>query len=344
MDTKNVNESIKIIGVGGAGCNDLAFMYKYNRPKEVDLWVFNTDKESLERNPVPNKLLLGKEFSIGTNREPQKGLQAAQESEEQIKEVLAGSTMVYLIAATSGGTGAGATPYIAKLCKEMGLPCVAVITTPFSFESLAALKRSQAAITQLRNYIDKVLVVDNEKRRHLPKEEKEHTHSPICKMDIREIYDYLEELRLYTAQERENSPKEEAEENKGKLNFFDSTSQTVASIVGGLVNIFQDNSRESQQFLAAQVGIDIIARGIAKGEDRAKKAVAQILASLEEEVGKIKKIFLILNYDKQPVTLDEVAVINEEITKAIGNQLEYSFVIGQDFSQGDNLSVTFLLL
>ena len=54
MDTKNVNESIKIIGVGGAGCNDLAFMYKYNRPKEVDLWGFNTDKESLERNLVPN--------------------------------------------------------------------------------------------------------------------------------------------------------------------------------------------------------------------------------------------------------------------------------------------------
>ena len=154
----------------------------------------------------------------------------------------------------------------------------------------------------------------------------------------------MEELRLYTAQERENSPKEEAEENKGKLNFFDSTSQTVASVVGGLVNIFQDNSRESQQLLAAQAGIDIIARGIAKGEDRAKKSVAQILASLEEEVGKIKKFFLILNYDKQPVTLDEVAVINEEITKAMGNQLEYSFVIGQDFSQGDNLSVTFLLL
>ena len=181
MDTKNVNESIKIIGVGGAGCNDLAFMYKYNRPKEVDLWVFNTDKESLERNLVPNKLLLGKEFSIGTNREPQKGLQAAQESEEQIKEVLAGSTMVYLIAATSGGTGAGATPYIAKLCKEMGIPCVAVVTTPFPFESLAALKRSKEAIVKLRDYVDEVFVVDNEKHRHLPKEEKKRIPNIIGK-------------------------------------------------------------------------------------------------------------------------------------------------------------------
>ena len=135
MDTKNVNESIKVIGIGGAGCNDVAFMYKYNQPKEGDLWVFNTDKESLERNPVPNKILLGKEFFTGTNRQPQKGLQAAQESEAQIKEVLASSTMVYLIAATSGGTGAGATPYIAKLCKEMGIPCVAVVTTPFPIRS-----------------------------------------------------------------------------------------------------------------------------------------------------------------------------------------------------------------
>ena len=339
MDTKNVNESIKVIGIGGAGCNDVAFMYKYNQPKEGDLWVFNTDKESLERNPVPNKILLGKEFFTGTNRQPQKGLQAAQESEAQIKEVLASSTMVYLIAATSGGTGAGATPYIAKLCKEMGIPCVAVVTTPFPFESLAAFKRSKEAIVKLRDYVDEVFVVDNEKHRHLPKEEKKRIPKPVQKMSM-EIKDALEEAKLYTAKENPIF----AKEDNGKLNIFDSTSQTVASVVDGLITILKTSNSKDFQFLAVNQGTDIIARGIARGEERAKESVAQLLASLEGEIEKIKKIFLILNYDKQPVTLDEIAVIKEEITKVMGNQQGYSFVLGQDFSQGDNLSITLLVL
>lgn len=155
-----------------------------------------------------------------------------------------------------------------------------------------------------------------------------------------EIKDALEEAKLYTAKENPIF----AKEDNGKLNIFDSTSQTVASVVDGLITILKTSNSKDFQFLAVKQGTDIIARGIARGEERAKESVAQLLSSLEGEIEKIKKIFLILNYDKQPVTLDEIAVIKEEITKVMGNQQGYSFVLGQDFSQGDNLSITLLVL
>jgi cell division protein FtsZ len=133
-DTSPVTR-IKVIGIGGAGCNAVARMMQKG-PPGVEYYVLNTDRQSLLASPVPNKLAIGPKITngLGAGSDPAVGKQAPLEDTERIIEILEGADMVFVAAGLGGGTGTGAAPVVASLAKELNALTVAVVTKPFRFE------------------------------------------------------------------------------------------------------------------------------------------------------------------------------------------------------------------
>src|SRR5436189_6053051 len=132
---KHHKSIIKVIGVGGGGSNAVNHMYKQGI-KDVEFVVCNTDNQSLNGSPVPNKLQIGVNLTegLGCGANPEVGKNAALESKDKIREMLAGTKMVFITAGMGGGTGTGAAPVIAKIAKDMDILTVGIVTAPFSFE------------------------------------------------------------------------------------------------------------------------------------------------------------------------------------------------------------------
>lgn len=165
LDMEDIVPPIKVIGVGGGGCEIVSYLYKYSAPKyTIDYWAFDTDVESLEMTPIPNKLLLGKDLDQGTNQHVEKGLLAAFDSEEQIREILTTATVVFLVAVASGGTGGGAATYIAKLCDEMEIICTSFVSMPFEIEK-DKVKIAKSNINRLESYGDRMIEFNELKMR-----------------------------------------------------------------------------------------------------------------------------------------------------------------------------------
>ena len=159
---KNNSNYIKVIGVGGGGCNAVNFMYNEGI-KGVDYVVCNTDAQALEYSPISNRIQLGVTLTegLGAGANPEIGEQAALESIEDIKRALEGNTqMVFITAGMGGGTGTGAVPVIAKQAKDMGILTVAIVTTPFNYEGLKRSRQAQAGIKKLRDCVDSLLVIN----------------------------------------------------------------------------------------------------------------------------------------------------------------------------------------
>lgn len=160
---------IKVIGVGGAGGNAVNNMIASNL-SGVDMIVANTDAQDLERSKCPNKILLGPQTTRGNGcgGDPCLGEKAAEESVQDLKDAILDSDMVFIAAGMGGGTGTGACPVIARACKEAktedeGILTVAVVTKPFPFEGQARMKRALEGIERLKNYVDSIIVLPNEK-------------------------------------------------------------------------------------------------------------------------------------------------------------------------------------
>lgn len=165
-NTKNIDNSIKVIGVGGGGSNAVDNMFREGI-KDVDFIVANTDAQALEQSSVPVKIQLGKRGK-GAGNNPQIGKEAALESQEQIEKILDEDTeMVFITAGMGGGTGTGAAPVIASIAREQGVLTVGIVTTPFSFEGPRRKKQADAGITELRKYVDTILVIVNDRLREL---------------------------------------------------------------------------------------------------------------------------------------------------------------------------------
>ncbi len=165
LDWESNNSIIKVIGVGGGGCNAVNEMFRQGI-KNVDFMICNTDTQALAISPVVDKLQLGNIITrgLGAGCNPEQGKKAAEESIELIKEKLQGLTeMVFLTAGMGGGTGTGATPVIAKVAKEMGLLTVAVVTLPFRDEGSEFMKRAVLGIRELEKQVDCLLIIDNQK-------------------------------------------------------------------------------------------------------------------------------------------------------------------------------------
>ncbi|MGM0417307.1 MAG: cell division protein FtsZ [Thermodesulfobacteriota bacterium] len=153
---------LKIIGVGGAGGNAVNNMIN-SELEGVKFIVANTDAQDLENSKANVKIQLGTTttLGLGAGADPQKGKQAAQENIEEIKEALKDAHMVFITAGLGGGTGTGAAPVVAKVCKEMNILTVAVVTKPFSFEGKRRLEQAEQGLEELRDIVDTVITIPN---------------------------------------------------------------------------------------------------------------------------------------------------------------------------------------
>jgi cell division protein FtsZ len=155
---------IKVVGVGGAGGNAVNNMIAA-KLQGVQFYVANTDIQALDRSSCSSKLQLGTEMTkgLGAGGEPETGRLAAEESINEIQEVLQGGDMIFIAAGMGGGTGTGASPVIARQCKESGALTVAVVTKPFKFEGDKRMKRAMEGIDRLRKEVDTLIIIPNER-------------------------------------------------------------------------------------------------------------------------------------------------------------------------------------
>ncbi|KAK4755214.1 hypothetical protein SAY87_008971 [Trapa incisa] len=165
--TNNYNEArIKVIGVGGGGSNAVNRMIE-SAMKGVEFWIVNTDIQSMRMSPVfpQNRLSIGQELTrgLGAGGNPEIGMNAAKESKQVIEEALSGADMVFVTAGMGGGTGTGGSPVIAGIAKSMGILTVGIVTTPFSFEGRRRAVQAQEGIAALRDNVDTLIVIPNDK-------------------------------------------------------------------------------------------------------------------------------------------------------------------------------------
>jgi len=161
---KRIRKKIKVIGVGGAGCNTIDRLYEMNL-EGVELIAVNADVKDLAKVRAHKKILIGEEVTrgLGTGRDPELGEQAARESEKKLKEVLEGADMVFVTFGLGGGTGTGAGPVIVELARQMGILSVVVASWPFTSEGALTLKNAKWGLARLQETADTYIIVPNDK-------------------------------------------------------------------------------------------------------------------------------------------------------------------------------------
>ena len=155
---------IKIIGVGGGGGNAVNRMVAAN-VRGVDIYALNTDKLAFRHSEVPNKIVIGEKITkgYGAGAKPQIGARAAEESLDDIREILEGTDMVFVTAGMGGGTGTGAAPIVARMAREMDILTIGIVTKPFAFEGKKRMEQAEAGIAELAQYVDSLVVIPNER-------------------------------------------------------------------------------------------------------------------------------------------------------------------------------------
>jgi cell division protein FtsZ len=156
---------IKVVGVGGGGGNAIHHMVEMQKIQGVDFVAVNTDLQALSRNSASTKVQIGRELTggLGSGANPEVGRAAAEESIDEIKEILQGSDMVFITAGMGKGTGSGASPIIAETARSLGALTVGVVTKPFSFEGPHRSRNADDAIEDLRGKVDALIVIPNQK-------------------------------------------------------------------------------------------------------------------------------------------------------------------------------------
>ena len=234
---------VKIIGVGGGGSNAVTRM-AVARAKNLDLACINTDAQALDLMQVPNRLCIGPSTTngLGSGGDPSMGWKAAEESREEIEEMIGDADMVFVAAGMGGGTGTGAAPIVAELARELGALTVGVVTKPFSFEGRARMSVAEEGINMLVEHVDTLITIDNNRlldacEYDLPMSEAFGMVDDVLAQGVQAISDII------------NVP--------GEINvdFAD------------VRNVMQDG------------GHALMAIGVGEGEDRMIKATTQALAS-----------------------------------------------------------------
>ncbi len=179
FDFEPVYESgvnIKVIGVGGGGCNAVNRMISTNI-RGVEFIAINTDAQVLETSCASKKIVIGDKITrgLGAGSNPEVGKRSAEESIENVKSALNGADMVFITAGMGGGTGTGAAPVIAKAARDLGILTVGIVTKPFAFEGIRRSKQAEVGIAELAKYVDSLIVIPNERLKQV-----EDTHITLA--------------------------------------------------------------------------------------------------------------------------------------------------------------------
>ena len=300
---------IKVVGVGGGGCNAVRNMYLDN-VGGVTYAVMNTDSQSLSRSPVPYKIQLGAGLGAGGN--PEQGKRECEESFEDIRKLLSdGTKMVFVTAGMGGGTGTGAAPLVAGIAKEMGLLTVGVVTIPFYFEKKKKIIKALKGVDEMRKNVDALLIVNNER---------------LC-----DIY-ADSELSVKEAFKRADNILMDAVKGISELITLPSD--------GGIKSDFKDVETTMKNGGGA-----IMAMGRASGEHRVEKAILNALDSpllYGNDIGKAKRIlFNIYSSEEHSIFVRELQEIDEFFDQLDPN-IDVIWGTATDDSLGEDAKVTIL--
>jgi cell division protein FtsZ len=297
---------IKVIGVGGAGGNAINNMIRSGL-QGVKFIVANTDAQALEISKADFRIQLGDSITegLGAGANPQIGRDAALENAEQIRNALRDSHMVFITAGLGGGTGTGATPVIADICREMGALTVAVVSKPFSFEGKKRGLIAEQGLAELKKVVDTAITIPNDRLRALASK----------KATLMEMFMKADEILLHAV--------------KGITDLI---------MMPGLVNLDFADVRTTM----SKAGMALMGIGISAGENRALEAAEKAISHpLLEDISISGAKGVLMNITaSSSMEFEEVAEASERIHKEVGDEAEIFWGTSVDESLGDEMRVT----
>lgn len=305
--TENNDAIIKVVGVGGGGCNAVNYMYKLHIP-HVNFVVCNTDKQSLEMSPVPNKILLGP--GLGAGNKPEVGRQYAEEYKDKIAELFKDQTeMVFITAGMGGGTGTGASPVVAKVAKDAGMLTIGIVTVPFLFEGQKKILKALDGAKEMYAHVDSLLVINNEN-----------------------LIDLYHDLNFFNA--------------FGKADdTLANAARSISEIISDpcYINVdFQDVKTTLKES-----GTAIISTAEGEGENRITNAIQNALHSpllKSHDIYTAKRLllkFMCWKDSPNPLRMEEISEITQFTTK-LPASIDVKWGIGDDPTLGEKVKITVL--
>ena len=308
---KDQSSIIKVIGVGGGGSNAVNHMFAQNI-EGVNFIICNTDAQAIAQSKVPNKIQLGPHLTqgLGAGANPAIGRQATEESLEEIKRILEVNTkMAFITAGMGGGTGTGGAPILAKICKDLGILTVGIVTTPFAYEGKKRIAQAEEGIMLLKNHVDTLLVISNDKLRH-----------QFGNLKMKEAFAKADNVLATAA--------------KCITDVINSTGQ---------INVdFADVCT-----VMSNGGVAILGSAVAHGEDRAQMAIENALNSPllnDNDIRGAKWILININSaeGEHEFTMDEVEVIQNYLLSHAGEDTDVILGLGYDNTLGSEISITLI--
>ena len=306
---KNQSNVIKVIGVGGGGSNAINHMFQQGI-KGVDFYICNTDAQALQNSGVPNKIQLGLNLTegLGAGANPDIGEQSAVESFDDISQMLDSNTkMVFITAGMGGGTGTGAAPIIAKMAKDLDILTVGIVTMPFQFEGRMRIEQSQKGIEKLRNVVDSLIVINNNK--------------------LREVYGNLG--------------------FKAGFSKADEVLSTAARGIAEVIthHYTQNIDLRDAKTVLSNSGTAIMGSALASGQNRAQDAISKALDSPllnDNKITGAKNVLLLIVSGAQEITIDEIGEINDHIQNEAGHGANIIMGVGEDEALEESIAVTII--
>ena len=308
---KEQSSIIKVIGVGGGGSNAVNHMFSQNI-EGVNFIICNTDAQAISQSKVPNKIQLGPHLTqgLGAGANPAIGRQATEESLEEIKRILEVNTkMAFITAGMGGGTGTGGAPILAKICKDLGILTVGIVTTPFTYEGKKRIAQAEEGIMLLKNHVDTLLVISNDKLRH-----------QFGNLKMKEAFAKADNVLATAA--------------KCITDVINSTGQ---------INVdFADVCT-----VMSNGGVAILGSASAEGENRAQHAIENALNSPllnDNDIRGAKWILININSaeGEHEFTMDEVEIIQNHLLSNAGPDTDVILGLGYDNNLGNEIGITLI--
>ena len=308
---KEQSSIIKVIGVGGGGSNAVNHMFSQNI-EGVNFIICNTDAQAIAQSKVPNKIQLGPHLTqgLGAGANPNIGRQATEESLEEIKRILEVNTkMAFITAGMGGGTGTGGAPILAKICKDLGILTVGIVTTPFAYEGKKRLLQAEEGIALLKENVDTLLVISNDKLRH-----------QFGNLKMKEAFAKADNVLATAA--------------KCITDVINSTGQ---------INVdFADVCT-----VMSNGGVAILGSAMAQGENRAQEAIESALNSPllnDNDIRGARWILININSAEgdHEFTMDEVEIIQSYLLSKAGEDSDVILGLGYDNTLGSEISITII--